>query len=537
MPSVPPKEAQIRAHLAQRLETLEPGLRLVAEEYVLPNAVGTGGRIDILARDQHQMWVVIELKRADKTAREAANEITKYAELLRRNRGLPADRVRTIVVALESQWRELLAPLSNIARDWRHDLRGYSLSIDEITGVPLSAQRVKWLPEPLDQRLTSIHILYLFGQAQDRDRCWERVCKSAAQAHIADLVGVDVTYQVPSETVRYPYGLYLALGRIDPQLGRPRCHQACNHPVLLADEREDWRHPDEYDALCHVTSQVRGGDLESGGPDIFNKLVQDSRWAIGQVRSTGAFSGGLYEDSDFIAALRGNDGEARTLFHASASASVASRWNLLKQDVMNCLVGNQQWTELMAGWLEAVEQGPGEYDVEIHIYNPCDLLGALIHGLPHNIREYRTKAMPERLAELVPMLVAVARPRDEKAEISVLHGSLQWDGNPVAVQREAETVYPEPSTWLSYQYGDVIRQADQRFLSLLGLWYVIDIQILAPDGSGRYKSVYESTFLPSGLDAETVENAGGLHSLFDFIERYAEDLYLTVLPYRLLFGT
>jgi RecB family endonuclease NucS len=78
---------------------LEPGLRLVAEEYPLSNASGTGGRIDILARDQHQMWVVIELKRADKTAREAANEIAKYAELLRRHKGLPADRIRTIVVA------------------------------------------------------------------------------------------------------------------------------------------------------------------------------------------------------------------------------------------------------------------------------------------------------------------------------------------------------------------------------------------------------------------------------------------------------
>ena len=32
---------------------------------MLPSASGSGGRIDILARDQHQMWVVIELKRAN----------------------------------------------------------------------------------------------------------------------------------------------------------------------------------------------------------------------------------------------------------------------------------------------------------------------------------------------------------------------------------------------------------------------------------------------------------------------------------------
>lgn len=95
---------------------------------------------------------------------------------------------------------------------------------------------------------------------------------------------------------------------------------------------------------------------ESGSPAIFNQLVQNPHWQIGQVRTAGAFAAILYETGDLVAALRGNDGEARELYHASAGAAVASRWRLLKQDVMGCLAGNEQRAELMGTWLEAVEQ-------------------------------------------------------------------------------------------------------------------------------------------------------------------------------------
>lgn len=134
----------------------------------------------------------------------------------------------------------------------------------------------------------------------------------------------------------------------------------CDHPSLLPDECADYRHSDEYDALCHVTSLVRGYEAESGSPTIFNQLVQNPHRQIGPVRTAGAFAAILYETGDFVAALRGNDGEARELCHASASTAVASRWSLLKQDVMGCLAGNEQWTELMGTWLEAVEQWGGE---------------------------------------------------------------------------------------------------------------------------------------------------------------------------------
>ncbi|MFD5528360.1 MULTISPECIES: endonuclease NucS domain-containing protein [Streptomyces] len=138
-----PYEARLRDMLANRLPLIEPSLRLIGTEYPLPNAHGTRGRIDILARDGHGSWVVIELKRSDSTSARALHEVTKYAELLQQEMGLRKDRIRAMIVS--TTWRELRVPVSNMARDWSHDLRGYQLTLDD-NGVPVRADRVEFHP-------------------------------------------------------------------------------------------------------------------------------------------------------------------------------------------------------------------------------------------------------------------------------------------------------------------------------------------------------------------------------------------------------
>jgi predicted RecB family nuclease len=109
-------ESRLRDMLAENLDTLEPGLRLHDIEHRLENAVGAGGRMDILARDRHGLYVVVEVKRSDSTAREALDEIAKYTELLRREQGIPPEKIRAIIAS--TTWHELLIPASNFASDW-----------------------------------------------------------------------------------------------------------------------------------------------------------------------------------------------------------------------------------------------------------------------------------------------------------------------------------------------------------------------------------------------------------------------------------
>ena len=141
---VAPFERALQKQLAHDPGLLESGLRCVETEYHLTNSEGTRGRIDILARDAHGSWVVIELKRADATATQALHEVTRHTELLRREKGLAPARIRAILAS--TSWDGLLVPVSNLASGWSHDLRGYQLVLGS-DGVLSRAEPVELLPD------------------------------------------------------------------------------------------------------------------------------------------------------------------------------------------------------------------------------------------------------------------------------------------------------------------------------------------------------------------------------------------------------
>ena len=107
---MPGLEDQIRDQLVTRLGLIEPGLKFLESNYHLRNPSGADGFVDILAKDSSGLIVVIELKRADSTARQALHEISKYTALLASQRGVPVSGLRALVVS--TTWHELLVPLS-----------------------------------------------------------------------------------------------------------------------------------------------------------------------------------------------------------------------------------------------------------------------------------------------------------------------------------------------------------------------------------------------------------------------------------------
>lgn len=83
-------ERDIEDHLVNNLESLEPGLKLVARQY--STAVG---RIDILAEDKHGSRVIIELK-VGEAKDSVIGQIARYVGWFAREDGQPP---RSIIVA------------------------------------------------------------------------------------------------------------------------------------------------------------------------------------------------------------------------------------------------------------------------------------------------------------------------------------------------------------------------------------------------------------------------------------------------------
>jgi hypothetical protein len=464
-----PREHVVRDYLAGRPDLLEPGLRLYRTEFPLPNSVGARGSIDILARDQNDMWVIIEVKRDKRQSREALSEIAKYVELLSREMHVAADRIRVIIASLD--WTELLAPVSYAARELSVDVRGYLLVIDT-DGAVARADRVELLEPPADRFITPIHIIYFFTTAEGRDRWWSTIKAVAADVGVPDLLAAVFDRVASLDYVIAHYGLYVGIGKTDPAMIAEQIAGPYDGPEPFAQE-----YPAEYQALCHITRNVRSGttmrsvaDIESAVPGDLYKVDNDPDWEITGYVGAGLFAEtGAYEDEDLRRFLSGDDlGQSQVTFEASANPRMKSRWASFYEQARVSLAGNEDWSILVPAWLESVAEHPGDIDVWLKVYNPCDLVQTILFGWPRRVLEY------------MPVVEGwVGRRAD--GEILVLVGELCWDGRSgVNVPEHIGEVYRDPLHWVRARNAGVAWAYDRKLLKRMGLRYILREMVLEP---------------------------------------------------------
>jgi hypothetical protein len=461
----PPLEQELREYLVHNLDLIEPGLRPVQlEEYRLQNAHGTRGSIDILARDRHGLWVVIELKRSKTTSRQALHEVAKYTELLCREDHLAPDRIRAIIVSTD--WSELLVPVSNMARDWNHDLRGYHLILDD-NGLPATAQRVKLLARAFEHRITPIHIMYFFHSAQDRNDAWLTIIRTARKIGAVDMLAAEFDRVGHFDRVPNPFGLYVGIGRIDPNNAAARLRRGYSGPEPFAADN-----PVEYLALCHICDHLAGKFhkyrhiTESAYPGLLSNIANDADWAVRGYCGSGAFDDvRALDERDRYRFLSGDDrGDGQIKFTGSANPAMTTRWKNFITETENSLAGNREWSTLVRGWLDEVATSVGDGDVVLHIYNPCDLLGTLIHG------------WPDRMDDYLPSIFGFTNP--ESGYASYVNGALYWtDGSRGDLAESFRRTYRDVMHWQVQGACGISWVSDQDLLGRLGLRYILLEQI------------------------------------------------------------
>ncbi len=136
-------EDGLRDYLAANLEVIEPGLRLIGKNYAVASAKGAAGALDILAKDRHGSFVIIEVKRSDSTARQALHELSKYIAAFVITQHVDEHKLRCFVVS--THWHELDTPLAYFRNSVRIDVQGFELTAQ--SGVLKVAERL--LP-PID---------------------------------------------------------------------------------------------------------------------------------------------------------------------------------------------------------------------------------------------------------------------------------------------------------------------------------------------------------------------------------------------------
>ncbi len=214
---------------------------------------------------------------------------------------------------------------------------------------------------------------------------------------------------------------------------------------------------------------VKHADIESAVPGDLYKVDNDPDWKITGYVGAGVFAEtAAYEDEDLRRFLSGDHlGQSQITFEGSANPRVKSRWASFCGQVRASLAGNKDWDTLVAAWLESAAEHPGDIDVWLKVYNPCDLIQTLLFGWPHRVLEY------------MPLVEGrVVRQTDG---VILLSGELCWDGRSgVNVPEHIGEVYRDPLHWFRVRNAGMAWAYDRKLLKRMGLRYILHETVLEP---------------------------------------------------------
>lgn len=188
-------EDEIRDYLAKNLDCIEDGMVLIKKEEYLPNDKGASGFIDIFARAKDGKLVIVEIKRNDAAARQAVQELSKYAALLKASRLIKETEYRLLV--LSTDWHELLTPFSEFIHATKYDCEGRKIVLGK-NGLPTSIEPIEIQSPSRTRKFSSRHYIFEFrGEEAARDAI-EPVAEYMQEAGLRDFILALLTLTTPA---------------------------------------------------------------------------------------------------------------------------------------------------------------------------------------------------------------------------------------------------------------------------------------------------------------------------------------------------
>lgn len=402
-------ENVIRDHLKENLSVLEPGLVLIDDERFVRGREGSGGYIDILARDKYGCHVFIELKRSESSAREALHEVSKYIQLS----SLEAHECRVFIVS--TLWSELSSSLPLFQKEMGYSIEGYVLDVD-VDGVPLSSK--KFDPSVvkvyrLEYHKEHLQVVFddLVAARRAFDNLKDCINRFAVPMTIAIFVNPNALEEVKAR-------IYLAAlrdwdgptiseaERLIQQTGINNGRMPIDGPFNVYE-----------DYLLAVTRNIVREflELDRGTP---NKLASyNSLWGVGEVffskELVRRFP--LHSSSDFIesASLKKADGKdwLDSVFTSRHKAS----YNKHLESIDAFTRHQPSWNEVILTTIKRVEQECGSVEIDIQIFDPRNVVASLV-----GFHESRDDSHLPRYALTI---------RDsEGADLVSVVGSYIWNG-------------------------------------------------------------------------------------------------------------
>jgi hypothetical protein len=428
-----PNESYIRDALLSDLSVIEPGLVPVAREYYLRNTSGAAGFLDIFAKDGNGRLVIIEIKKTDSAAREAIQELFKYAALLRQN--LLIRDVEYRMLLLSVQWHELLTPFSEFAIHSPYAISAGRINLTD-SGTIASVERVEPALPSAQRRFSTRHFLWRFPTAKSATVAVGLISAHMQHCGLSDFVLV--RSQSNDTRIRDAHFIYFAqqqlslgeyLSRIQTQIDAEEFSEFLDGIKDLTEEEDRiseaadqvWLHG--YEELF---DQLDADHSEISHPEKASHWFADGAQRNVQIERFGRFKSPEVSDSTILSELVGHDGTSDIHLRAKASTSSPPEVAALRAAIDNVFFFNPEWKAAVSDLLSyAIRTGPAE--IHLQAFSNDDILRA-------------TAGMAFGHPGFAPTFRLDIRRPDESFERFI--GLTEWDGKALDFDALMSTHFP-----------------------------------------------------------------------------------------------
>lgn len=377
-----PNESSIRDALLLNLSIVEEGLTPIAREHYLRNSSGASGFLDILARDSDGRLVIIEIKKTDSAAREAVQELFKYAALLRQNLLVRDVEYRMILLSVE--WHELFTPYSEFSINSPYAISAGRINLDD-AGTVTSVDRLQPALPPTQRRFSVRHFLWRFRSAESEVTGVKLLAAHMKRCGLLDFVLV--RSQSNDDRISNAYFVYFAQQqlRLGEYLSRIQAQVDAEEYADVLAEIEDLE--EEEDQISEAADRVwiHGYDelydeLDTDHSEISHPEKAAHWFAEGMQRNVrverfGRFQSPEITDEMIVTELIGQDGSSSISLDSRASTSSAPEIRALRAAIDNVFFFNPTWKNAVGDLLSyAIRTGPA--DVSLKAFSNDDILRA-----------------------------------------------------------------------------------------------------------------------------------------------------------------
>ncbi|WP_339692387.1 endonuclease NucS domain-containing protein [uncultured Parasphingorhabdus sp.] len=418
MKSKPPNEAAIRDTLAARLDLIEPGLILVDTEFHLRNNHGASAFLDIYARAQNGQRVIIEIKRTNAAAREAVQELVKYAPLLRERFLLKETDYRLIILSVE--WHELLVPYSEFAKHAPYELSAGKIMLGD-DGLPVRVDPIT-LPALVGaRRISRRHFMWRFVDPAAASHAVPLIAKHMQAAGLEDFVLIRSQSNNPE--IREKGFVYFAqqqlslagyMELLETQVSKDRIIEYKEYLAELTEEED--RVAEAADEVwmtgCGELYRAIGGDHgEISNPEKARRWFADDAQRDVIIERFGRFADAGIDDATILTEIVGHGGESDFLLDLRANTDSRPQIEAMRAAVENIFFFNPAWRGMARDLIDYACR-KSQADLHILAFSNEDILrgiAGLAFGYPAFMATFRIDI-------------------ESKGEIEQFMGVIDWDG-------------------------------------------------------------------------------------------------------------